>query len=134
MVKKDLTNVFYQIPITESDWWLLGFYWNKSYWIDRFLLFNFQTSPIILDLFAKSLYWILLNLGWWKLLYYLNNFCLIYLNCSAVRAHAKEFNLICSNVGFNVRTKKDNIEMVTDFLGIELNTIAMKACFSFKKL
>ena len=56
MVKKDLADVFRHIPVAESNWWLLGFYWNDSYWVDRFLPFGLQTSPMIFDLFAKRLH------------------------------------------------------------------------------
>ena len=63
MIKKDLADAFRHIPVAEADWWLLGFYWKGSYWIDRFLPFGLRTSPMIFDLFAKGLHWILLNLG-----------------------------------------------------------------------
>ena len=67
-------------------------------------------------------------------MHYLNNFWSIHLNRSADKAHIKEFDLICSNVGFNMKTKKDKIGTIIDFLDIELDTMAIEACFSPKKL
>ena len=48
--------------------------------------------------------------------------------------NAKEFDLICSDIGFSVQTKKDKIGMVIDFLGIELDTTTMEARLSPEKL
>lgn len=42
MVKRDLSDDFRHIPIAPSDWWLLGFFWNNAYWIDRFLPFGLR--------------------------------------------------------------------------------------------
>lgn len=134
MIKKDLADAFRHIPVAEADWWLLGFHWNGSYWIDRFLPFGLRTSPMIFDLFAKGLHWILLYLGWRELLHYLDDFWSIYPNWSAATAHASEFDLICSDLGFSVQAKKDKIGTIVDFLGIELDTIAMEARLSPEKL
>ena len=76
----------------------------------------------------------MLNLGWRELLHYLDSFWSIHPNRSAAEAHAKEFDLICSDVGFSVQTKKDKIGTVANFLGIELDTTAMEARLSPEKL
>lgn len=61
MVKRDLADAFRHIPIAESDFWLLGFFWAGFYYIDRFLPFGLRTAPFIFDLFAKALHWILVT-------------------------------------------------------------------------
>lgn len=54
MIKRDLSEASCHIPIAPSDWWLLGFFWDNAYWIDRFLPSGLCTPPYI-DLFAKAL-------------------------------------------------------------------------------
>jgi hypothetical protein len=61
LVKRDLADAFRHIPVHPSDWWLLGFQWNNSWWADLRLPFGLRTSPAIFDLFAGGLDWILVN-------------------------------------------------------------------------
>lgn len=55
-VKRDLADVFRHIPVSASDWWLLGFLWYGYYWFERFLPFGLRTSPFIFDLIAKGIH------------------------------------------------------------------------------
>lgn len=60
-VKQDLADAFRHISVSASDWWLLGFLWYDYYMFKRFLPFGLCTSPFILDFFAKSIHWLLMN-------------------------------------------------------------------------
>lgn len=51
----------------------------------------------------------------------------IYSNWLATKVHANEFDLICLDLGFSIQTKKDKIDIILDFLEIELHIIAIKA-------
>lgn len=73
-VKRDLADAFRHIPVSASDWWLLGFLWYGHYWFERFLLFGLRTSPFIFDLFAKGIHWLLIKEGWEDTLDYLDDF------------------------------------------------------------
>lgn len=55
LVKRDLADAFWHIPVAESDWWLLFFMWEEEYFFERFLPFGLRTSPYLFDLFAKGL-------------------------------------------------------------------------------
>ena len=61
LVKRDLSDAFRHIPVASSDFWLLGFFCDDSYWIDRFLPFGLRTAPFLFNLFAKGLHWILIT-------------------------------------------------------------------------
>lgn len=36
LLTKDLADAYRHVPVAECDWWLLGFQWEGSYWIERF--------------------------------------------------------------------------------------------------
>ena len=60
LIKRDLIDVFRHVSIATSDHWLLEFFWEDKYWIDRFLFFNLRTSSYLFNLFAKDLCWMLI--------------------------------------------------------------------------
>lgn len=63
--ERDLKYGFRHIPVATSNQWLLGFYCDESYWMERYLLFGLRTSPFLFDLFARALNWIMIAiLGW----------------------------------------------------------------------
>ena len=61
LVKRNFSDAFRHIPVAKSDWWLLGFQWDKVYWMERFLPFGLRTSPFLFDLFAKGINWMCLQ-------------------------------------------------------------------------
>lgn len=63
LVKRDLADAFRHIPVSQNDTWLLGFFWEGTYWVEKFLPFGLRTSPMLFDLFAKGLHWTLLAKG-----------------------------------------------------------------------
>jgi len=56
LVKRDLADAFRHIPVVESDHWLLGFFWDGSFFIDRFLPFGLRIAPFLFDVFARALH------------------------------------------------------------------------------
>ena len=76
LVKRDLAEAFRHIPVSEADWWLLGFSWDGNYYLERYLPFSLRTAPFIFDLFAKSLDSILMDAGW-QTIHYLDSFLAI---------------------------------------------------------
>ena len=58
LVKQDLKDAFCHIPIATSDQWLLAFFSDDSYWLERYLRFSLRTSSFLFGLFAKALHWI----------------------------------------------------------------------------
>ena len=78
LIKRDLSDAFKHIFVTKSNWWLLKFFWNDHYYIDRFLSFELRISFFLFDLIIKALHWMLLTLFFWNIvLHYLNDFFVI---------------------------------------------------------
>lgn len=60
---------------------------------------------------------------------------LVYLPKSiSAKTHASKFDLVYLDFGFSVQAKKDKINIILDFLGTKLDTTAIKARLSPKKL
>ena len=55
LVERDLAEAFRHIPVSEADWWLLGFSWDGNYCLECYLPFDLQTASFIFNLFAKRL-------------------------------------------------------------------------------
>jgi hypothetical protein len=135
LVKRDLSDAFRHIPIAESDQWLLGFFWNGFFYIDRFLPFGLRTAPFLFDLFAKALHWILVAVLFWAVvLHYLDDFFAILPPSADAAAYEHDFDTLCSDLGFKVNDKKNVRGFVAQFLGIELDSISMTAKLPTDKL
>ena len=133
MVKRDLSDVFQHIPILASDWWLLHFFWNNAYWYDRFLPFGLCTTLYIFDLFAKAPCWMLLIAGW-LVLHYLDDFITFLPPGADLTPYKNYFNFFCKTLGMSNNKKKKKRGQVVVFLGIELDSLLMKARLLVDKL
>ena len=135
LIKRDLADAFRYIPIARSDWWLLRFYWDGSYWMDCFLPFRLRTAPFIFDLFAKGLHWILVaKLGWTIVLHYLDDFFAILSPQADHELYSQQFTLVCSELGLSINNSKNVTSTVTVFLGIEMDSNSMEARLPSDKL
>lgn len=133
LIKRDLADAFRHIPVAESDWWLLGFSWKNVYFVERFLPFGLRTSPYLFDLFAKGLNWILITAGW-QTLHYLDDFFAVLDSVLSADAYESFFSSICAKLGFKINGKKSVRGTCVEFLGIEIDTIAMEARLPEEKL
>lgn len=128
LIKRDLSDAFRHIPVAKLDYWLLGFYCDESFWIDRFLPFGLRTSPYIFDLFAKGLHWILAaRLGWELVLHYLDDFFAVLAPGADTDLYCRQFDAVCDQLGLTVNHKKDIQGTSAEFLGIELDSLNMQA-------
>lgn len=93
--KQDLVDTFCHIPVSASNWWLLGFFWYSYYWCERFLPFSLRIFSFIFDLFAKDIYWLLINKGWKNTLHYLDNFFAILSSHFEAKAYENFFFYLC---------------------------------------
>ncbi len=127
MIKRDLADAFRHIPIAESDWWLLGFFWADSYYIDRFLPFGLRTAPFIFDLFAKALHWILVVVFLWAIVFhYLDDFFAILPLDGDAEQFGKDFDTVCNDCGLTVNHGKDQQGTLVEFLGLEFDSEKME--------
>ena len=128
LVKRDLSDAFRHVPVASSDFWLIGFFCEESFWLDHFLPFGLRTSPFLFDLFAKALHWILIAvLGWAIILHYLDDFFAIFPPQADHERYGQEFDDLCKDLGLAVNIKKSSTGTTAEFLGIELDSIAMEA-------
>ena len=127
-MKRDLKDAFRHIPVATSDQWLLGFYCDDRYWMERYLPFGLRTAPFLFDLFAKALNWILIAVLWWAtILHYLDDFFAILPPHANADAYAHQFDQVCSDLGLTINYFKDIMSTTADFLGIEFNSILIQA-------
>lgn len=127
MVKRDLADAFRHIPIAESDFWLLGFFWAGFYYIDRFLPFGLRTAPFIFDLFAKALHWILVTVLFWAIVFhYLDDFFAILPPNGDAKRFSKDFDMVCDDCGLTVNHSKDEEGTQAEFLGIQFDSEKME--------
>lgn len=76
LIKRDLSDAFRHIPVSSTDWWLLGFSLEGLYYYGRFLPFGLRTASFLFDIFAKGITWIMIYHGW-QTLHYLDDFLVI---------------------------------------------------------
>ena len=127
-VKRDLKDAFRHIPVATSDQWLLGFYCDGHYWMERYLPFGLRTAPFLFDLFAKALNWILISvLGWTIILHYLDDFFAILSPTDDAVAYGQQFDDLCAQLGLTVNHSKDIMGTIADFLGIEFDSSLLQA-------
>ena len=56
LIKRDLFDAFKHILVAKSNWWLLRFFWDDHYYIDRFLSFELRIAFFLFDLITKALH------------------------------------------------------------------------------
>jgi len=129
-----LINIFCHVLIATSDHWLLNFFWEDKYWIDRFLFFDLRTSSYLFNLFAKDLCWMLIViLQWDSIIHYLNDFLVIQANIIEAHKYESDFNDLCTQLEFSVNLKKNLINITCIFLSIELDLINIMTHLSSDK-
>jgi len=102
--------------------------WNGRVHVELFLPFGLRTAPIIFNLFSEAIHWVMVSLGW-KLCHYIDDFLLVLppqTGCDTQKA-AADFSHICESVGFAIEETKNKEGTLVDFLGLEIDTMAMQA-------
>jgi hypothetical protein len=138
LIKKDLKDAFRMIPVAPHERWLLGFQWQGQYYHENCLPFGLRTAPFIFNLFAEGLHWILQShLHWQHLAHYLDDFVHMLPAPHKLTALAQindGYNAITDYLGLLRNDTKDESGYVIEILGIEIDSLAMAARLSLKKL
>ena len=96
--------------------------------------FGLCIFPFIFDLFAKGIHWLLINGGWKNTFYYLDNFFPILSSNTEAQAYIDFFLHPCCVLRVHIKDEKSLRATITEFLGIELDSIKMEAKLSPAKL
>ncbi|GLB36092.1 hypothetical protein LshimejAT787_0303800 [Lyophyllum shimeji] len=138
MVKLDLEQAFRHIPVRPSLWHLLGFTWLGQFYYDVVLAFGLRSAPYIFNLFAEALHWILQRHIPARFRHYLDDFLAIFKPDTPVERvkQALEWMLALGRqLGLRFQpTKVEGPTTRLDFLGIELDSVAMEARLGPDKL
>ncbi|KAF7368055.1 Integrase/recombinase xerD [Mycena sanguinolenta] len=138
LVKLDLESAFRHIPVRREDWHLLGFTWENRLYHDVVLGFGCRSAPYIFNLFAEALHWILQRNLPAFIHHYLDDFLKIF--APDIPRHkvqqALEWTLaLGEQLGLQFQPLKVcGPATVIEFLGIELDTIALEARLPAEKL
>ena len=74
MAKLDLSQAYCRDPVPPEDQFLLGLYWDSTYYIDAALPLGLRSAPKIFTALANALAWATTIKGIHFLLHYLNDF------------------------------------------------------------
>jgi hypothetical protein len=136
-LKLDLESAFCHIPVRRADWHLLGFNWQDELYYDVVLAFGLRSAPYIFNLFAEALHWIMARYLPAKIRHYLDDFWLTFSPTSAnLPQKARDWCLaLGSALGLTFLLPKVlGPTTCADFLGIELDSVAMHARLTNVKL
>ena len=128
LIKRDLKSAFRFVPVSPYDRWLLLYEWEGRFYVELFLPFGLRTAPIIFNLFSEAIHWIM-ELKGWNLSHYIDDFLVVLSqrHKSSLNKAIAEFSDTCETMGFAIEPKKNQEGTVVDFLGLEIDTMAMEA-------
>jgi hypothetical protein len=138
LVKLDVEAAYKQVPVRPGDWHLLGFQWEGKWYYERVLPFGLKSSCRLWELYAAALHHFfqrhLYVPGGRIVIHYVDDFLFVVrLEASAVLLRDGALSL-CARLGVPMATEKtEGPTTRLTFLGIELDTIAMRASLSSEK-
>ena len=125
IMKRDWEAAFRTIPVSPSDRWLLGFRWLGQFYTECCLPFGLRTAPIIFNLFAEALHWILESqLGWELVSHYLDDIIIVIreLDFSSIDKMTSEFITLTDLLGIPCNDVKNEYGQKVSVLRYLLNT------------
>lgn len=131
MIKLDLEQAFYQIPVQAEDWPLLGFTWLDHFYYHVVLTFGLHSAPYIFNLFSEGLHWILDHHLPALVCHLLDDFLQMFPSTFSATTvqHALEWTVaLGSALGLQFQpSKTEGPATSLDFLDITLDSRAMEA-------
>jgi Reverse transcriptase (RNA-dependent DNA polymerase) len=138
LAKLDLKEAFHHIPVRPTDWPLLGFAWQGSFYHAIVLIFGIKSAPYIFNLFAEALHWIIQRHIPAQLKHYLDDFLPIFQPSTPLPIANKAVDWIealGTSLGLSFQHEKTlRPSTQTEYLGLELDTVAMEARLPADKL
>lgn len=127
LAKSDIKSAFRLIPVSSTDFDLLGFFFNNAYYYDKMLPFGCKISCAIWDRFASFLHWLTqVHAQNLSILHYLDDFLFCGQDFNSSKKILDTFLLLCSDLGVPIANEKTvQPTQVLIFLGIEIDTVEM---------
>ena len=136
LAKTDIKNAFRLIPISPSDYNLLGICWRDKFYVDRNLAMGLSSSCKIFECFSSAVEWIArfkLNIA--GILHLLDDFLIVSKSLSSCESNLRAFLQTRDDIGVPMAPEKTvGPSFVLSFAGIELDTIKMEARLPEDKL
>ena len=131
LAKTGIKNAFRLIPVSPSDYNLLGISWRNKFYVDRNLAMGLSSSCQIFESFSLALEWIAcVKLNIPGILHLLDDFPIVSRSLSSC-----ENRQTCDDIGVPMAPEKTvGPSFVLSFAGIELDTIKMEAQLPEDKL
>ena len=141
LIKLDVEAAYRQVPVRRSDWGLLGFKWRNAngceeYYYDRTLPFGLKSSCRLWELFATALHYFCEHLlGIRRVVHYIDDFLFVVESHSDAVAVLALALALCKRLGLPMADSKiEGPIQCLQFLGLELDTVAMEARLGAKRL
>ena len=138
LAKLDLKEAFHHIPVRPADWPLLGFFWQGFFYHAIVLTFGIKSAPYIFNLFAEALHWIIQRHIPAQLKHYLDDFLPIFPPSTPLPLANKAVDWIEAlgmSLGLSFQHEKTlRPSTQTEYLGLDLDTLAMEARLPADKL
>ena len=77
MAKADIKSAFRILPVSPSDYWKLGIFWDNNYYFDKRLPMGASSSCAIFETISTSIQWILQQFGVLRVTHILDDFMFI---------------------------------------------------------
>jgi hypothetical protein len=138
IIKKDLKDAFRMIAVAPHQRWLLGFQWQGRFYHENCLPFGLRTAPLLFNLLAEGLQWVLQSLLHWEhLAHYLDDFIYVLPSStpiSVIETAERDYVELTNALGLLRNDSKDASGTKVEALGIEIDTVAMTARISARKI
>ncbi|XP_062604208.1 uncharacterized protein LOC134266009 isoform X1 [Saccostrea cucullata] len=121
--KTDIRSAFRILPVSPTDYELLGFMWENNYFYDRCLPMGCRTSCKIFEQFSTAIEWIAKNrLGITAVVHILDDFLFIEQSKILCLQKFKSFLELCADIGIPLAAEKTVLPtQIIEFVGIEMD-------------
>ncbi len=136
LAKIDVKSAFRLIPVHPCDRYLLGMEWQGMIYVDTCLPFGLRSAPKLFNILADALEWILKQQRVTFVVHYLDDFLTTGSpDSSECKSNLDKLITTCSLLGIPLATEKIRGPATSlEFLGIELDSMAMEARLSSEKI
>jgi ribonuclease HI len=133
LLKRDIKDAFRMVPLSYRARTLMGFSWEGVTYQECCLSFGLRTAPLIFNLFAEGLHWILYSQLPCEVEHYLDDFIFILANPNDLAAITQTYISVTDSLGIPRNDSKDTAGTVIEVLGYTIDTIQMQTRLSPQK-